>query len=176
MKSGISFRNAKYEDIEKILELLQSNFSEVSLFQQPLREVRKNLSEYVLAEDVTGSLIGCAQIHWYPRGIVEILAVAIYFNSQGKGIGSALMTRCVDSIIPKKPRFLWLATLKPGYFSRFGFEPMSKWKLPPNVLCHKFFLVFQQPILRWLPALIGRPTFMKLNIDKYKLYIKERES
>ncbi|MGD0917212.1 MAG: GNAT family N-acetyltransferase [Thermodesulfobacteriota bacterium] len=176
MSSAISFRNARHEDVERIIALLQSNFSETSLFQQPLREVRRNIPEFALAEDPTGSLIGCAQIHWFPRNIVEILAVAVHFNSQGQGIGNALMTRCIDSVISQNAHLLWLATAKPSYFSRFGFEPMSKWELPLEVLRHKFFLVFQQPVLRWLPALIGRHTFMKLNIDKYRLYATEQEN
>jgi amino-acid N-acetyltransferase len=169
MSNAVSFRNARHEDVERIRGLLQSNLSEISLFQQPLRQVRRNLPKFVLAEDSNGSLVGCAQIHWFPRDIVEILAVAVHPDSQSQGIGSALMVRCIDSLISQNTHLLWLATAKPGYFCRFGFEPMSKWELPFEVLRHKFFLVFQQPVLRWLPALFGRHTFMKLNIDKYTL-------
>jgi len=176
MSSAVSFRNARHEDVERIRELLQSNLSEISLFQQPLRQVRRNLPEFVLAEVSTGSLVGCAQIHRFPRDIVEILAVSVHPDFQGQGIGNALMIRCIDSLIRQNARLLWLATAKPTYFSRFGFEAMSKWRLPLEVLRHKFFLVFQQPVSRWLPALLGRHTFMKLNIDKYRLYAPEQEN
>ena len=175
MSDAVLLRSAKPEDVQRIIEVLRSNLSDVSLFQQPLREVRRSLPEFVLAEDLTGSLVGCAQIHWFPRNIVEILAVAVHPSSQGQGIGKALMIRCIDSLLSQNTRLLWLATAKPGYFSRFGFEPMSRWELPREVLRHKFFLVFQQPVLRWLPALVGRHTFMKLNTDKYRLYVTGQE-
>jgi amino-acid N-acetyltransferase len=169
MKNAVSFRTARHEDVERIRGLLQSNLSEVSLFQQPLRQIQRNLPEFVLVEDSDGSLVGCAQIHWFPRHIVEILGVSVHPDSQGQGIGRALMVRCIDSLISQNPHLLWLATAKPGYFSRLGFDPMSKWELPLEVLLHKFFLVFQQPVLRWLPALLGRHTFMKLITGKYRL-------
>jgi len=57
---------------------------------------------------------------------------------------------------------VWLGTAKPMYFARFGFTPISKWSLPFGVLVGKFMLVFDQPAGRWIPALAGRHTFMKL--------------
>jgi hypothetical protein len=56
----------------------------------------------------------------------------------------------------------WLATAKPSYFARFGFQPISRFQLPIRVLWTKLRLIFQQPPARWLPALLGRHTFMRL--------------
>lgn len=168
MNGAVSVRSARPEDVERIIGLLQSNLSDVSLFQQPLREVRRNVAEFVLAEDYSGRVIGCAQLHSCRRDSVEILAVAVHPDSQGQGVGKALMTRCIDSAMSRDAPLLWLATAKPGYFARYGFEPMSKWKLPLEVLLHKLRLVFQQPVSRWLPALAGRHTFMKFDADRYR--------
>lgn len=176
MSGAVSFCNATHEDAERIVGLLRSNHSETSLFQQSLRQVRLNLSEFVLAEDADGFLAGCVQMHWYPGRIAEILAVAVHPRSQGQGTGNALMRRCVDSLLSQSAHLLWLATEKQGYFGRFGFEPMSKWELPREVLRHKLLLVFQQPFYRWLPALLGRHTFMKLNTDKYSLYVTGQDN
>lgn len=170
MRGAVSLRSAKPEDIQRIGEVLRFNLSDVSLFQQPLREVRRNLPEFVLAEDNRGSVVGCAQLHCYKRGTVEILAVSVHPNSQGQGVGKALMRRCIDSAMSRDARLVWLATAKPIYFARYGFEPISKWDLSVGVLFHKLRLVFQQPTSRWLPALAGRHTFMKLDTGRYQRY------
>ena len=170
MKGAVSLRRAKPEDAQKIVGVLRSNLSEVSLFQQPVREVRRNLPEFVLAEDSRGSIVGCAQLHWYKRGIAEILAVSVHPHSQGQGVGKALMKGYIDSALSQNARLVWLATAKPTYFARYGFEPISKWELSLGILLHKLRLVFQQPPSRWLPALVGRHTFMKLDTGRYQRY------
>ncbi len=170
MSDAVLLRSAKPEDVQRIIEVLRSNLSDVSLFQQPLREVRRSLPEFVLAEDNSGSVVGCAQLHWYKRGTVEILAVAVHPSSQGQGVGKVLMRGCIDSAMSRDARLLWLATAKPTYFARYGFEPISKWELPVEVLLHKLRLVFQQPVSRWLPALAGRHTFMKFDAGRYQGY------
>ncbi len=54
-----------------------------------------------------------------------------------------------------------LATVKPGYFGRFGFKAFSRWKLPTSVLLYKLGQVFQQPLRRWGPAILGKFIFME---------------
>ena len=108
-------------------------------------------------------IVGCAALH-VASGTVEILAVAVRPDAQGKGIGKALMSAALDRAKTRSPgAWVWLATAKPMYFTRFGFAPMSKWRLPLAVLVHKLLLVFHQPAARWLPALFGRHTFMRLS-------------
>ena len=58
-------------------------------------------------------------------------------------------------------QLLWLGTAKPQYFARFGFKPMSRWHLPLSLLIYKLWLVFRQPMERWIPAVFGRHVFMR---------------
>jgi len=167
MKYSVSLRDPTLDDVDNILEVLQSNQFDVSLFQQPKRQVRQNLQEFILAEDEEESVIGCAQLHLYEGRSAEILAVAVRPQHQGHGIGEGLMRMCIDSARSQGIHLLWLATSKPDYFSRYGFGPFSKWELPADVLLHKLRLVFQQPAARWLSALAGRHTFMRLDWKKY---------
>ena len=176
MNTGVFFRNACRTDAERIASLLYFNLSSTSLFQQPLCDIQRNILEFVLAEDGAGSLIGCTQIHWFPKSTAEILAVAVHPESQGRGVGIALMMHCIDSVLPQNPTLVWLATAKPRYFGRFGFEPISKWELPRGVLHNKVLPIFRQPVVRWIPALTGRHTFMKLNVEKYRGYVAEERS
>lgn len=157
---GVNVRAAAADDAERIHATLRANAADPSLFQQPLRRVRENLREFVVAEDA-GHVVGCAQLH-RSREHLEILAVAVAPEAHGRGVGGALMRACVDRATTAGAQVLWLATAKPAYFARFGFVPITKWRLPLRVLLGKLRLIFDQPARRWLPALFGRHTFMRM--------------
>jgi amino-acid N-acetyltransferase len=156
-------REALDADVGSIFAVLCANRNDSSLFQQPEHQVRRTLGDFILATDEMGILLGCAALHWHSEENAEILAVAVVPEAQGHGVGGALMCECVQRAISKSPDglCLWLATAKPGYFQRFGFLPIPGFRLPFLVLWTKFRLVLQQPPARWVPALLGRHTFMK---------------
>jgi N-acetylglutamate synthase-like GNAT family acetyltransferase len=93
--------------------------------------------------------------------VAEVYAVAVTPQCQGHGIGRQLVQACQQHARAGSFRHLWLATVKPGYFSRYGFRPVSRWDLPASVLLRKLRQTFQQPVGRWLPVLLGRHTFMR---------------
>jgi N-acetylglutamate synthase-like GNAT family acetyltransferase len=126
--------------------------------------VRRTLDDFLLAVDEQGALLGCAALHLHAATNGEILAVAVAPALQQRGTGTALVRACVERAAEQAVAFVWLATAKPEYFARFGFRVISRWNLPLVVLMNKLGLVFQQPIPRWLPALLGRHTFMRLSV------------
>ena len=154
-------RRAAETDVASILRVLRSNQDDKSLFQQPEHQVRKTLADFFVTTGEDGAVTGCAALHWHSRGNAEILAVAVSPELQGQGVGSRLMGECISRALRTNSDVqLWLATAKPQYFARFGFHPVSRFRLPAGVLWTKFRLVFQQPTGRWIPAIAGRHTFM----------------
>ena len=153
-----SFRPAAPDDVTAIRAILVANAAETSLFQQSERRIRKTLGDFILAVD-GDRVLGCAAVQWHRPTNAEILAVAVAPEAHGRGIGGALMRECIARA--QATRCLWLATQKPDYFARFGFAPMSKWRLPFGVLVAKLLRLVEQPPRRWLPALFGRHTFMR---------------
>ncbi|MCP4808654.1 MAG: GNAT family N-acetyltransferase [Proteobacteria bacterium] len=152
---------ARWEDLPAIVDTLRANREDPSLFQQPPRQPDHHLREFLIAwED--DRVVGCIQVHTYPGGSVEILAVAVHPSAQGRGVGTALMDAAVARARTLAPERIWLGTAKPGYFARHGFEAMSRWTLPLVVLLGKLRRIAQQPVARWLPALFGRHVLMRL--------------
>jgi len=159
--TGLSLRPASLADVGAIRAILTANAKDRSLFQQPERQVRRTIGDFVVAEGEPGAVVGCAALHWHRASNAEILAVAVDPDVHGKGVGAALLRACIDRARQRGVETLWLATAKPAYFARFGFHPISRWRLPLGVLLTKLGLIFQQPPARWLPALLGRHAFMR---------------
>jgi N-acetylglutamate synthase-like GNAT family acetyltransferase len=73
----MKIRRAERTDASAIYDVLRANLSEISLFQQPLWRVRKQINDFVVAEDETGDLMGCSAVHWHAPDNAEILAVSV---------------------------------------------------------------------------------------------------
>src|SRR5262249_58547055 len=119
---------------------------------------------FLVVRDPNGSVVACLGLHRDSKELAEVYGVAVLPDLQGRGIGTILMEKCKERAVAGRLKLLWLATVKPEYFVRYSFRPISRWSLPTSVLLRKLPLVFQQPIRRWLPALFGRHTFMTCDL------------
>jgi len=154
-------RRAVDADVPAILGVLRANRDDNSLFQQPEHQVKRTLGDFLVSVGPGDEVTGCAALHWHSSDNAEILAVAVSPGLQGQGVGGRLLKECVAEAWRTNPDVqLWLATAKPGYFARFGFHPVSRFRLPAGVLWTKLRLILQQPAGRWIPAIAGRHTFM----------------
>lgn len=160
----MKIESATIADVQAIVSIFVSNKSDPGLFQEPVTAVERNLADFLVARDASGRAVACLGLHRDSNELAEVYGVAVLPKLQGHGIGAMLMQECKTWAAASHISLLWLATVKPAYFSRYSFRPISRWNLPTAVLLRKFRLVFQQPILRWIPALFGRHTFMTCDL------------
>ena len=161
---------ATIADIQAIAAVFISNRSDRGLFQEPVGELARNLADFLVARDALGSTVGCLGLHRDTGELAEVYGVAVLPKFQGQGIGTKLLQECKRRAVATDVSLLWLATVKPEYFSRYSFRPASRWDLPAAVLLRKFRLVFQQPVQRWVPVLLGRHTFMTCDLGKREVF------
>jgi len=161
MKEAVTIIPATAEDAPAISSVLAANRDDPGLFQESATAVAGALGDFLVARNEAGEIIGCAGLHRDSLEEAEVYAVAVTPQSQGQGIGGQLMQACQQGARAGGLRHLWLASVKPAYFSRYGFQPISRWELPASTLLRKLHQTFQQPAGRWLPALFGRHTFMR---------------
>lgn len=128
--------------------------------------MRRHLDEFIVARDAAGQTLGCAALHRDSPVLAEVLSVAVRPDAQGGGMGGRLVEACTARAHERRVARLWLATLKPAYFARFGYRAVSRWRLPPTVLLGKLALVVRQPPDRWRNALLGREVFMMREVDR----------
>lgn len=160
MPEEVIVRAAVHTDVEAIVAVLCANRAAPSLFQRSAAEIIAQLPEYLIAEDRTGAIVGCAALHCYQDQSAELHSVAVLPERQGLRVGAQLVQAGVHRAAQCGVAKVWLGTLKPAYFARFGFVPMWRWHLPLSILLPKIKSVFAQPPARWLPALLGSHTFM----------------
>ncbi len=160
MTTGIVARNATNNDILTIQSILCANSSDVTLLQQPLREIRRNIKDFIIAEK-GGKVVGCVGLHRYGIDIAEICGISVLPNYQNRGVGRTLVNKCIERTVSKDIKTVWLATEKPAYFERHGFKTISKWSLPVFVLINKIRQLLQQPAAHLFHGLQGHQTFMK---------------
>jgi amino-acid N-acetyltransferase len=160
MNEAITITPAGTDDAAAISSVLAANGSDPGLFQESATAVAHTLGDFLVAHSAAGEIVGCAGLHRDSPEEAEVYAVAVTPHCQGQGIGRQLMQACQQRARVGGLHRLWLATVKPSYFSRYGFQPISRWQLPASALLRKLRQTFQQPSGRWLPALFGRHTFM----------------
>jgi amino-acid N-acetyltransferase len=143
-----------------IAALLQANVADPSLFRRSVANLKRSINGFRVAV-LDGKIVGCACLQFDLPDLAELATVAVDPSLQGQGIGHRLIAESLAFADEAGCRRLWLATLKPDYFVRFGFKPMSQWRLPLLVLLARLPKVFHQPLARWPTALLGRIVCMQ---------------
>jgi amino-acid N-acetyltransferase len=167
MVQATTVRRARFEDTVAISSILAANRDDPGLFQKSAAAVARVVGDFFVAQEETGRIVGCAGLHRDNYSLAEIYAVAVLPECQGCGVGRQLINACERAAVESGVRTVWLATVKPKYFCRFGFRAMTRSELPAAVLLRKLGLVFEQPVTRWLGAIFGRHTFMSHDIAAF---------
>jgi amino-acid N-acetyltransferase len=165
MNGTLTIKPATTYDAAVISSVLAANRDDRGLFQESVDAVVRTIEDFFVARDDAGRVVGCAGLHRDSPKLAEIYAVAVMPQCQGQGVGQQLMQACKQRASSAGVQHLWLATVKPEYFMRYGFQVISRWELPASTLLRKLRQTFQQPLRRWLPALVGRHTFMRCALN-----------
>ncbi len=110
--------------------------NEVFTYDRLVEEVGTPNNIFLLAYDGTEA-VGYARIreHNNPpelnsQNALEIARIYAATNAIGKGVGRALMQRCIDIAVEKKVDWIWLGVWEHnqraiGFYSKWGFEKFS---------------------------------------------------
>ena len=122
----VPLRAATYLDWPRIAALL----TELAL---PLAGAHEHLDDFVVAEDATGSLLGCAGVeHYGAAGLLR--SVAVTPEARGRGLGRLLVQEalsranaagCLEVVL--------LTTTAAAYFAGLGFQVIERGHLPAAV-------------------------------------------
>lgn len=125
-------RKAKIEDIKQIQNLINFFAKKDQMLPRSLNELYENLRDFWVCEE-GNKIIGCSALHVSWDDLAEIKSLAVAKNSQGKGIGSQLVSTCLKEASTLGAKKIFVLTYKPGYFKKFGFKRIKTSRLPHKI-------------------------------------------
>jgi len=125
-------RKAKIKDIKQIQELIAGFARRDEMLPRSLNELYENIRDFWVYED-KGKVCGCAAMHVSWDDLVEVKALAVAKNKQGKGIGSELVAACLAEARVMGASRVFVLTYKPGFFKKLGFKRIDHDALPHKI-------------------------------------------
>lgn len=113
---------ASFADLPVIHRLVKAN---------PDKLLQKNLpraGEFFVAKDEKKKIIGCCALAVYSKRLAEVRSLAVSDEHRGKGIGTALVERCMEEAKRKKIYEVLTITSEKRLFEKQGFDTFNEEK------------------------------------------------
>jgi len=125
-------RKAQIHDVKEIQKLLLHYANRGDMLSRSLSELYESLRDFYIVEEA-GRIVGVSALHIVWEDLAEIRSVAVTEETGRKGIGTEVVTACIDEAKVLGLKRLFCLTYKPDFFSRFGFQIVDKSQLPHKV-------------------------------------------
>jgi amino-acid N-acetyltransferase len=131
--SEFSVRAAMAADVRGIRDLLEPYVQRRILLGKDLVVLYEAVQQFVVAEDATGTLIGCGALHvmWEDLGEVRTLIVAEGWLH--RGVGRGIVDQLEERARALGLRRLFCLTFEVEFFTRRGFAPIGEQVVDPDV-------------------------------------------
>lgn len=125
---------AKLTDIPQMHHLINFFADRDEMLARPLSELYEDIRDfYVVRDETTGEVIGCASLHISWSDLAEVKALAVDISRQKQGIGRLLVDACINEAIEYDIPKLFCLTYKPGFFKKMGFGEVDKMTMPRKI-------------------------------------------
>jgi len=144
-------RCARTGDVPAIQQIVNSFAERGDMLPRSLAELYESLRDFVVWEQ-DGTVVACCALQMTWADLAELKSLSVMGPAQHKGIGSALVRRCVEDARALDARRVFALTYKPEFFERLGFKKIDKAQLPNKAWaecfrCVKFPDCDEQPVL-----------------------------
>lgn len=127
-------RNARMEDVKAIYSLLQHYSDKGLLLGRSLSSLYDQLRDFAIFIDgESQDVLGVCALHICWENLAEIRSLAVAEGSQKKGIGRALVGKCLEEAENFGISKVFTLTYQPDFFASMGFNKIDKGELPHKV-------------------------------------------
>jgi len=126
-------RKARIHEVPEIRRFLAEFSQDGGILPRTLADLYGQLRDYYVYRQDQGPLLGIAALHICWAGLGEIRSVAVAMTHQRRGIASRLVQTCLAEAHALGLSEIFLLTLAPEFFQRFGFRVVSREDLLPIV-------------------------------------------
>lgn len=128
-----SVRRARMSDVDSIFELVSFWAEKGEILPRTRDNIIHDVQNFVVAE-VNGSVVGCASLYIYEKGLAEIRSVVIEEQFHKQGQGQALVQYLLEFANDIELQDIIVLTYIPVYFERLGFSLIDKSALSENII------------------------------------------
>ncbi len=117
----MTIKRASFADMGAVKRLIRSNPEKL------LQENLPKTGEFFIAREGK-KVVGCCALAIYSKRLAEVRSLAVAEEERGKGIGSALVERCIEEAQKKGVYELLTITSERKLFEKRGFAPFNEEK------------------------------------------------
>lgn len=153
-KQKVIIRKAKLKDANSIRKIVNKFASEGKMLPLSFNQIYEKIRDFFVIEK-NGKIIGCGALKIIWKDLGEIRSVAIGKMDQKKGYGKLLIDEILKEAENLDIKKIFVLTYIPEFFEKFGFEKISKSKLPHKIWidcinCPKFPRCDEIPMIKFL--------------------------
>ena len=123
---SVSVRPARTADVAAIEALIEPFVSQRILLGKDAVVLYGSIQQFVVAEDASGSVVGCGALHVLWRDLGEIRTVAVAESSRGLGVGTAVLSALEFEARALGLERLFCLTFETDFFGRLGFDVIGE--------------------------------------------------
>ncbi|GAB6077411.1 N-acetyltransferase [Hydrogenobaculum acidophilum] len=138
----MDIRKAKIKDAPYIHELINDYAKEGVLLPRSLSSIYENIRDFFVAID-NEKVVGACALHIVWEDLAEIKSLAVIKDYIKKGIGKALVEKCLEEAAYYNIKTVFVLTYQVDFFKKMGFKLIQKETLPHKIWgecinCSKF--------------------------------------
>ena len=118
---SVSVRPARTADVGAIESLIEPFVAQRILLGKDAVVLYGSIQQFVVAEDASGTVVGCGALHVLWRDLGEIRTVAVAESSRGMGVGKTVLTALEAQARSLGLERLFCLTFETSFFGRLGF-------------------------------------------------------
>lgn len=126
-----NIRPALMGDVKEIHSLLQHFADKGLLLGRSISSLYDQLRDFIVYDD--NGLQGVCSLHICWDNLAEIRSLAVAEDSQGKGVGEALVTVCLEEAKRLEIEKVFTLTYQAPFFRKLQFQDIDKRDLPHKV-------------------------------------------
>jgi amino-acid N-acetyltransferase len=125
-------RKARVNDVVVMKQIINTYSKEELMLARSLSEMYENIRDYYVFE-IDGEVVGCCALHVIWEDLAEVLALAVHPEHARRGIGTKLVSACLEDAENLGMKDVFALTYVPGFFETLGFKIVDKNSLPRKI-------------------------------------------
>lgn len=101
------------------------------MLARSLSEMYENIRDYYVCE-IEGEIVGCCALHVVWEDLAEILALAVKPDCARKGVGTKLVSACLEDAKSLGMKEVFALTYVPGFLKPLALILLTKTACPPG--------------------------------------------